>query len=111
MFEVAWKEINSKYRIVCKRKAFKSASALETFIDRLIEKDTFYEIIGYRNPADDGLWHRPKRPLGRRGSHVERRHRPPSFQIKEDLHHVHHLRITHRSPSAQLHHHPYHVPK
>ena len=51
MFEVAWKEINSKYRIVSKRKAFKSASALETFIDHLIEKDNFFEIIGYRNPA------------------------------------------------------------
>ena len=51
MFEVAWKEINSKYRIVCKRKAFKSASALEAFIDHLIEKDNFFEIIGYRNPA------------------------------------------------------------
>ena len=51
MFEVAWKEINGKYRIVCKRKAFKSASALEAFIDRLIEKDTFFEITGYRKPA------------------------------------------------------------
>ena len=51
MYSVAWKEINSKYRIVCKRKAFKSASALETFIDCLIEKDNFFEIIGYHNPA------------------------------------------------------------
>ena len=51
MYQVAWKEINSKGRIVCKRKAFKSSSALDTFIDILIEKDTFYEIIGYRNPA------------------------------------------------------------
>ena len=54
MFEVAWKEINSKYRIVCKRKAFKSASALEAFIDRLVEKDSFYEIVGLRDP----LWPR-----------------------------------------------------
>ena len=51
MFEVAWKEINSKYRIVCKRKAFKSESALGAFIDRLIERDNFFEITGYRNPA------------------------------------------------------------
>ena len=51
MFEVAWKEINNRYRIVCKRKAFKSEAALERFIDNLIEKDNFYEIIGYRNPA------------------------------------------------------------
>ena len=51
MFEVAWKEITAKGRIVCKRKAFKSESALEAFIDCLIEKDTFYEITGYRNPA------------------------------------------------------------
>ncbi len=51
MYEVAWKEINSRGRIVCKRKAFRSSCALDTFVDNLIEKDTFYEIIGYRNPA------------------------------------------------------------
>ena len=54
MFEVAWKEINSKYRIVCKRKAFKSESAREIYIDQLIQKDSFYEIIGIRDP----LWSR-----------------------------------------------------
>ena len=51
MYEVAWKEMNSKGCIVCKRKAFRSSCALDTFVDSLIEKDTFYEIIGYRNPA------------------------------------------------------------
>ena len=51
MYRVAWKEINSRGRIVCKRKAFRSAIALDTFIDQLIEMDSFYEITGYRNPA------------------------------------------------------------
>lgn len=51
MYRVAWKEINSRGRIVCKRKAFRSAHALDTFFDNLIEKNNFYEIIAYRNPA------------------------------------------------------------
>ena len=54
MFEVAWREITAKGRIVCKRRAFKSESARETYIDQLIEKDSFFEIIGLRDP----LWSR-----------------------------------------------------
>ena len=51
MFAVAWKEITARGRIVCKRKHFRTAVALDIFIDQLIEKDSFYEIIAYRNPA------------------------------------------------------------
>ena len=54
MFEVAWKEITARGRIVCKRKSFKSDSARETYIDQLIQKDSFYEIVGLRDP----LWPR-----------------------------------------------------
>ena len=49
-FEVAWKEITAKGRIVCKRRAFKSDTARETYIDQLIQKDSFYEIVGLRDP-------------------------------------------------------------
>ena len=54
MFEITRKEITAKGRIVCKRRAFKSESARETYIDRLIQKDSFYEIVGIRDP----LWSR-----------------------------------------------------
>ena len=54
MFEIAWREITAKGRIVCKRRTFKSESARETYIDRLIQKDSFYEIVGIRDP----LWSR-----------------------------------------------------
>ena len=54
MYEIAWKEITARGRIVCKRKAFRSECARETYIDQLIQKDSFYEIIGLRDP----LWSR-----------------------------------------------------
>ena len=47
MYRVNWKQISSRGRVVCKRKAFKSGSALETFVDQLIQKDGFLEITGY----------------------------------------------------------------
>lgn len=54
MYEIAWREITAKGHIVCKRRAFKSESARETYIDQLIQKDSFYEIVGIRGP----LWSR-----------------------------------------------------
>ena len=50
MFEIAWREITAKGRIVCKHRAFKSESAREIYIDRLIQRDSFYEIVGIRDP-------------------------------------------------------------
>lgn len=47
MYEVAWQEINSKYQIVTKRKGFKTETAREKFVERLTEKDSFYQILGY----------------------------------------------------------------
>ena len=57
MYEIAWKEITARGRIVCKRRAFRSESARETYIDQLIQKDSFYEIVGLRDP----LWSRDGR--------------------------------------------------
>ena len=54
MYEIAWKEITARGRIVCKRRAFRSESAREPYIDLLIQKDSFYEIVGLRDP----LWSR-----------------------------------------------------
>ena len=45
MYEVAWQEINSKDRIIAKRKSFKTAQAMEKFIEKLVEKDSFYGIL------------------------------------------------------------------
>ena len=47
MYEVAWQEINSKDAIVSKRKAFKTEAALEKFVEKLYEKDSFYQILAY----------------------------------------------------------------
>ena len=48
MFEVAWLEFNRKDQVVTKRKAFKTEAAMDKFIDKLNDKDNFYQIIGYR---------------------------------------------------------------
>lgn len=51
MFEIAWQEINAQYRIVTKRKRFARRAALETFTDNLVQRDSFYRIIAYRDPV------------------------------------------------------------
>lgn len=48
MYEVAWQEINKQDRIVTKRKEFKTAEAMQRFIEKLFEKDNFYCILGTR---------------------------------------------------------------
>ncbi len=48
MFEVAWKEFNRSDRIVVKRRAFKTEKARNSFIDKLFQKDNFFEIVGIR---------------------------------------------------------------
>ena len=48
MFEVAWQEFNRKDRVVTKRKAFRTETALCRFVEKLHDKDNFYQIIGYR---------------------------------------------------------------
>lgn len=48
MFEVAWQEFNKSGRLVTKRKSFKTAEAMEKFIEKLFEKDNFYNILATR---------------------------------------------------------------
>ena len=48
MFEVAWQEFNRKDQVVAKRKAFQTKAAMNKFIDKLCDKDNFYQILGYR---------------------------------------------------------------
>lgn len=49
MHEVTWNEVNKKDQIVTKRKSFKTAQALEKFIEKLVEKDNFYGILATCN--------------------------------------------------------------
>lgn len=48
MFEVAWQEFNRKAEIVTKRKSFRTETALDRFVEKLCDKDNFYQILGYR---------------------------------------------------------------
>lgn len=46
-FGVEWREFNKQDRLVTKEKFFKTQKAMEKFIDKLGEKDNFYEIVAY----------------------------------------------------------------
>ncbi len=48
MSEVMWQEFNKNDKIVTKRKSFKTAEAMEKFIEKLFEKDSFYRILATR---------------------------------------------------------------
>lgn len=48
MFEVAWQEFNRKAEIVTKRKSFRTEAALDKFIEKLHDKENFWQILGYR---------------------------------------------------------------
>ena len=48
MNELAWQEYNKSGRIVTKRKTFKTDAAMERFIEKLVDKDNFYQILAYR---------------------------------------------------------------
>ena len=50
MWEIAWQEWSGSGRLVSKRRAFKTEAALDRFLVKLEEKDSFHCIIGYRNP-------------------------------------------------------------
>ena len=47
-FELAWQEITKSGKITTKRKSFATYAAMEKFIDKVSEKDSFYQILGYR---------------------------------------------------------------
>lgn len=48
MFEMVWQEFNKSDRLVTKRKSFKTAEAMEKFIEKVSEKDNFYTILATR---------------------------------------------------------------
>lgn len=48
MSEVMWQEINKADKIVTKRKEFKTESAMQKFIEKLVEKDNFLQILATR---------------------------------------------------------------
>ena len=48
MMEISWQEFNKSERLVTKRKTFKTAEAMQKFIEKLVEKDNFYTILATR---------------------------------------------------------------
>ena len=44
MFEVEWQEITTSGKFVMKRKSFKTDAALHRFIEKLYDKDGFWQI-------------------------------------------------------------------
>jgi hypothetical protein len=46
---VAWQEFNKKDEVVTKSKEFKTAQALEKFMNKLVEKNNFYRILAFEN--------------------------------------------------------------
>lgn len=48
MTEIVWQEIKKSGEIVTKRRAFKTETSAEKFIDKLVDKDNFYNILATR---------------------------------------------------------------
>lgn len=48
MYEVAWQEFNKSGRLTTKRKTFKTETAMNRFIEKVAEKDSFYQILATR---------------------------------------------------------------
>lgn len=46
--ELAWQEFNKRDQVVTKRKEFNSEKEMIKFIDKLVEKETFYQILASR---------------------------------------------------------------
>jgi hypothetical protein len=46
--ELAWQEFNKRDQVVTKRKEFNSEEEMIKFIDKLVEKETFYQILASR---------------------------------------------------------------
>lgn len=46
MIHVAWVDIDSKGRLVSKRKAFKTDKAMRKFINKLIDDGRLYKLLG-----------------------------------------------------------------
>lgn len=48
MREIAWQEFTKSGEITTKRKTFKTEEALQRFIEKITEKDSFYTILATR---------------------------------------------------------------
>ncbi len=48
MSEVMWQEFSKSDKLVTKRKSFKTAEAMQCFIEMLFQKDNFYTILATR---------------------------------------------------------------
>lgn len=46
-YGVRWQEFDRNDRIVTKEKVFRSNEALDKFIDKIVEKDNFYQIVAH----------------------------------------------------------------
>lgn len=49
MFEIAYQIISKSGQIVTRRKEFKTEAARDRFVQKLVEKDDFYQILAYAN--------------------------------------------------------------
>lgn len=47
MYEVAWQEFSKSGAIQSKRRSFKTEAAMEAFIQKLFEKDNFFQLLGF----------------------------------------------------------------
>lgn len=48
MTEIVWQEIKKNGEIVTKQRTFKTEKDAEKFIDKLVDKDNFYNILATR---------------------------------------------------------------
>lgn len=51
-YGVKWREFDKRDRLTTKEKFFKNKKSYEKFLEKLEDKDNFYEIIGTREPGD-----------------------------------------------------------
>ena len=47
MYEICWQEFKKNGEIVTKRKAFKTEQARTRFVEKLVDKNSFYQILAY----------------------------------------------------------------
>jgi len=47
MFEAVWQEFNKKDQVVTKRKVFKTYAALVRYLEKVEQKDNFWQVIAY----------------------------------------------------------------
>jgi len=46
-FGLRWKQFNSRDQPITKQKIFSSKEAREKFLNKLVQKSTFYEVVAY----------------------------------------------------------------